>query len=128
MSCNLLDLACHAQSAAWEWWAGVGGLNKALIIIGLAAIVLGIAWSWGAMLKRIGGWPAVIGAIVLAVGLVLAVIMPKKPSDDLVSENVDGPDAEPSPKHRKPKPPFQFGVDRDKPKRKTLKDLISFGT
>lgn len=120
--CNLLDLACHVQGAAWEWWANVGVLNKLLIVGGLALIVLGVVWSLGGFLKRIGGWPAVLGAFLAILGLVLT-LLPRKPVSDLANEHVDGPDAEPPP--RKPKPPFQFGVDRDKPKkRKTLQDLL----
>lgn len=114
MTCGLLDLACHAQGAAWEWWSGVGWLNKALIVAGLASIVIGILWSLGSMLKRIGGWPAVIGAVVAIVGLVLA-LLPRAPVDEQGSENVDGPDAEPSP--AKPK----------RKRRKTLDDLLREG-
>lgn len=111
MSCGLLDLACHAQGAAWEWWAGVGLLNKLLIIAGLLSIILGVSWSFLSFLKRIGGWPAVAGAVAVIVGLVLA-LLPRKPASELASENVDGPDADPPPK---------------KPRRKTLQDLFERG-
>ena len=114
MNCSLIDLACHAQGAAWEWWAGVGFLNKALIVAGLASIIIGIGWNLGTMLSRIGGWPAVIGAVAAIVGLVLA-LMPRRPVGELNSENVDGPDADPPPKKR------------PKPRKKTLQDLFSDG-
>jgi hypothetical protein len=125
MNCSLLDLACHVQGAAWEWWANVGMLNKLLIVGGIAAIIFGVVWSLGGFLKRIGGWPAVIGAVLAILGLVLT-LLPKKPVSDLANEHVDGPDADPPPKRPKPKPPFEFGVDRDKSKkRKTLQDLLA---
>lgn len=110
--CNLLDIGCHIQGAAWEWWANVSWLNKTLIVAGLLAIILGVSWGFLSMLKRIGGWPAAIGAVAVIVGLVLA-ILPRKPADELPSENVDGPDADPPP--AKPK------------KRKTLQDLFREG-
>jgi hypothetical protein len=130
MNCALLDLACHAQGAAWEWWANVGWINKLLILGGIASIIFGVVWSLGGFLKRIGGWPAVVGAFLAILGLVLT-LLPRKPAGDLANENVDGPDADPPPKKRKPNPPFEFGVDRDKPKKKprTLQDLIKgFGS
>lgn len=120
MSCTLLDIGCHLQGAAWEWWQGVGTINKLLIVAGLTSIVIGIAWSWGSMLKRIGGWPAVIGAALALLGLVLT-ILPR------AAERPPGADPAPpaKPKPKKPKPPFQFGVERDKPKeRPTLIDLF----
>ena len=125
MNCSLLDLAYHVQGAAWEWWANVGWLNKALIVGGIAAIIFGVVWSLGGFLKRIGGWPAVIGAFLAILGLVLTLV-PQKPKGEPAHENVDGPDAEPPPKKPKPKGPFEFGVDRDKTKKKpkTLQDLI----
>lgn len=125
MNCSLLDLGCHVQGAAWEWWANVGVLNKLLIVGGIAAIIFGVVWSLGGFLKRIGGWPAVIGAFLAILGLVLT-LLPRKPVSDLANEHVDGPDAEPPPK-KKIKPPFEFGIDRDKPKpkRKTLQDLLA---
>ena len=113
MKCGFFDLACHVQSSAWEWWSGVGFLNKSLIVLGLVALIVGVSWSLLSFIKRVGGWPAVIGAVAVIVGLVLA-ILPRKPKDTTFTGEVDGPDA---------KGPFQFGKDRVKPpkKRKSIK-------
>jgi hypothetical protein len=111
--CSFIDLACHAQNAAWEWWANVSWLNKLLIIAGLGSIIFGVVWSLGGFLRRIGGWPAVVGAFALILGLVLT-LLPKKPKDRLASENGDGPDFDPPPA-------------KPKPKRKTLQDLFREG-
>lgn len=93
MKCALLNVICHVQLSAWEWWSGVGFLNKSLIILGLVALILGVSWSFLRLLKAVGGWPAVIGFAVLVLGIVLA-LMPHKPKGDYPSE-VDGPDAAP---------------------------------
>lgn len=106
MSCALLDIGCHLQGAAWEWWAGVGMLNKLLIVGGLVLVILSAVRGVLALLHRVGGWPAVIGAILSILGLVLA-LLPRKPV--AVAPAEDAP---------RPKPPFQFGADRNKPKRK----------
>ncbi len=55
MSCALLDIGYHLQSAAWEWWAKVGLLNKLLIVGGILAFVLGCSWSLLQLVKRVGG-------------------------------------------------------------------------
>lgn len=96
MTCSLLDMACHIQGAAWEWWAGVGLLNKALIIGGLMLVILAALRGVLALVHKVGGWPAVVGSIMAVLGLVLA-LLPRPPD----------PTA-------KPKGEFQFGVDRQK--------------
>lgn len=80
MRCGLLDIACHVQSAAWEWWASVSLLNKGLIVLGLVGLIVALSWSFLAILKRLGGWPAVGAAIAVILGVVLA-ILPKKPKE-----------------------------------------------
>jgi hypothetical protein len=85
MRCNLLDLTCHAQGALWRWWDGLGFPVQALIVLGLIAIIVGVSWSLLAMLKRIGGWPALFGFLALVGGLVLA-FLPKKPKEPEPSE------------------------------------------
>lgn len=98
MNCALLDVACHIQGAAWEWWAQVGLLNKLLIVGGLAGIILGSSWGLIRILKSVGGWPAAIGAVTIVIGFVLA-ILPQKPkpkaaaADDFTGGEVTGRDA-----------------------------------
>lgn len=112
MTCDLLDVGCHVQSAAWEWWADVSILNKALIVLGLLGVILGCSWGLLKLIKAVGGWPAVIGFVVAALGLVLA-LLPRKLE----------------PAAPKPVDEFAFGVDRvkrkKKPKRKTLRDVFA---
>jgi hypothetical protein len=96
MNCDLLDISCHVQSAAYEWWAEVGLLNKALIVGGLAGIILGSSLGLMRLLKMIGGWPAVIGFVAIVFGLVLAVL-PRKPVPKPPEERVPPPT------------PFEFG-------------------
>ena len=107
MSCSLLDIGCHVQSAAWEWWSDVGVLNKVLIVGGVLALVLGVSWSLLTMVKRVGGWPAVLGAVAVIVGVVLA-LLPRKPKGVVATEQF--PDDHPDTKGG----PFQFGVERKK--------------
>lgn len=104
MSCKLLDLSCHVQSAAFEWWSDVGLLNKVLIVGGVLAVILGVSWSLLALLKRVGGWPAALGAVAVIVGILLA-FLPQKPKGSDAHESLpdDHPDA---------KGPFQFGVEK----------------
>jgi hypothetical protein len=111
MRCGLVDMACHIQLAAWEWWAGVGLLNKVLIVGGLVLIILAATRSLLWLLHKIGGWSAVVGAIALIIGVVLA-ILPKKP-DGFTGEQI---------KPKSPEAEFSFGVDRLKKKRKTIFD------
>lgn len=109
MNCALLDIGCHVQGAAWEWWSEVGLLNKALIIGGLIGIIIGVSWSLIQMLRAIGGWPAALGAVAIVVGFVLA-ILPKKPKG---YQHEGSPDD-----HRDAKGPFEFGVNKQKAKQK----------
>jgi hypothetical protein len=91
MSCSLLDLPCHAWSVIGPFW---GWIQVAFwIVVALAAL-----WAL-AKIKEIGGWPAVaaaIGAAAYAVGWSRGrggkPIVPDGVTD------IDGPDAEPSPK------------------------------
>ena len=119
MNCSLLDIGCHIQGAAWEWWAGVGLLNKALIVGGLVLVILAAARGVLALIHKVGGWPAVIGFVLVVVVLVLA-MLPRKPEPK--AKSVAG---------EKAKGPFEFGVDRLKPKRgkpsDAFKDWISGG-
>lgn len=113
MKCDLLDIGCHIQGAAWEWWAEVGLLNKLLIVGGLAGIILGSSLGLIRVLKAIGGWPAVLGFVAIVFGLVLA-ILPRKPKGSDAHETLpdDHPDA---------KGPFQFGVEKRRAKPKAKK-------
>jgi vacuolar-type H+-ATPase subunit I/STV1 len=76
----LFNPASCIEAALWRWWDGLGLPVQALIVLGLIAIIVGVSWSLLAMLKRIGGWPAVAGFLALVAGVVLAVL-PKKPKD-----------------------------------------------
>lgn len=78
MTCGFFDIGCWVQLAAWEWWAEVSFLNKVLIIGGLVGLIVALTWSFLLALKRIGGWPAVIAAVAIILGAVLAVL-PRKP-------------------------------------------------
>ncbi len=121
MSCKLLDVACHVQSAAFEWWSDVGLLNKVLIVGGVLALILGVSWSLLTLLKRVGGWPAALGAVAVIVGVVLA-FLPQKPKAAAVEHFPDDPPDT--------KGPFEFGVNKKtrpkvavpKKKRKTIFD------
>ncbi|RYY67701.1 MAG: hypothetical protein EOO12_00145 [Chitinophagaceae bacterium] len=109
MSCGLVDVGCHIQSAAWEFWSNVGILNKVLIVGGVLALALGVSWSLLSLLKRLGGWPAVLGAVAVIVGVVLA-MLPQKPKPSPVEQfPEDHPDT---------KGPFEFGVNKTRPKKK----------
>jgi uncharacterized membrane protein len=116
MSCALLDIACHVRGAAWEWWAEIGWLNKLLIVGGLLLIALAATRSLLWLLHKLGGWPAVAGAIAVIVGLVLA-ILPRKPkgraADDFTGGEVAGRDAA---------GPFKFGRKRRQKPRPTIRD------
>lgn len=102
MKCALLNVICHVEVSAWEWWSRIGFLNKSLIVLGLVALIVGLCWSVLSFLKAIGGWPAVIGFLVVVLGIVLA-LMPHKPKGYDQQTDITGPDAE---------GPFQFGKDR----------------
>lgn len=94
MRCSLFDIGCHAQNAAqgaafqvqsaiWEWWAGVGFLNKALIVLGLWVLVLYLTRGILGILNRIGGWKVALGYVLATLGLVLYLFFrfqPKKPA------------------------------------------------
>jgi hypothetical protein len=113
--CDLIDIGCHAQSAVWEAWSLQSWPVKALIIIGLLAVVLGAARGFLALLHRIGGWPAVIGAVLAILGLVLAVL-PKKPRRDDEPAWTNGePGEKPVKRYRVPprrKPSFHESLTR----------------
>lgn len=117
MNCALLDIGCHIQGAAWEWWAQVGLLNKLLIVGGLAGIILGSSLGLIRLLKAVGGWPAVVGFVALVFGLVLAILPRKpkgrapKPTDDFTGGEVTGRDAV---------APFEFGRKKRKKPRITI--------
>jgi len=115
MSCALLDVACHIQGAAWEWWAQVGLLNKLLIIGGLAGIILGSSLGLIRLLKAVGGWPAVVGFVALVLGVVMA-ILPRKPKGSDAHETI--PDNHPD------AAPFEFGRKKRKKPRPTIRDLF----
>lgn len=76
--CHFLNLACHAgnaiQDAAWEWWADVHWLNKALIVLGVLMVILAASRTFLWLLYKIGGWPAVAGAVIAILGIVLAAL------------------------------------------------------
>lgn len=78
MDCKVFDLSCHAQSALWNGWVSLGLVKQSLIIIGVLLIVGGALYGVMQFFKRIGGWPAVIGACLLVVVGVLSLI-PRKP-------------------------------------------------
>ncbi len=107
MSCKLLDLSCHVQSAAFEWWSDVGLLNKVLIVGGVLALILGVSWSLLTLLKRLGGWPAVLGAGAVIVGIVLA-FLPRKPKGVPTEHFPD--------EHPDAKGPFEFGAKKTRAK------------
>lgn len=112
MKCSVFNVGCHIQSSIWEWWSSIGFLNKSLIVLGLMAVIVGVSWGFLRVIKAVGGWPAVIGAVAVILGIVLA-IMPRKPKGDDSVTDIEGPDAE---------GPFQFGKDRvKKPKRPKAK-------
>lgn len=116
MNCSLIDIACHVQSAAWEWWADVGLLNKVLIVGGVLALILGVSWSLLTLLKRLGGWPAALGGVAVIVGVVLA-LLPQKPKAAGIEHFPED--------HADAKGPFSFGVDRLKPKKRpTIFDAL----
>lgn len=109
MNCALLDIACHIQGAAWEWWAQVSWLNKLLIVGGLVGIILGSSLGLLRILKMVGGWPAVIGAVAIVLGFVLA-ILPKRPKGEPIEHFPDG--------HEQTGGAFEFGVNKKKTKPK----------
>lgn len=113
MNCDLLDMACHVQGAAWEWWAQVSWLNKLLIVGGLVLIIMAAARTLLWLLHKIGGWPAVLGAIAMILGLVLAILpqRPRRKAPDDFTGDVDGHDAE---------GPFEFGRKKRKRPRPTI--------
>lgn len=92
--CGFIDISCWIQAAAWEWWAEVTWLNKILIVGGLVGLIVALSWSFLLLLKRLGGWPAVIAAVAIILGAVLA-LLPRKPKGH-DSEHVSGRDALPS--------------------------------
>lgn len=115
MNCALLDVSCYIQGAAWEWWAQVGLLNKLLIVGGLVLIIMAAARTLLWLLHKIGGWPAVVGAVAMILGLVLA-LLPRKPkgraADDFTGGEVSGRDAA---------GPFEFGRKKRKKPRPTIR-------
>jgi hypothetical protein len=115
MSCGLIDVGCHIQSAAYEWWADIGLLNKVLIVGGVLALVLGVSWSLLTLVKRLGGWPAALGAVAVIVGVVLA-FLPRKPKGAVTEHFPEG--------HPDTKGPFEFGVNKTKPAKKKKRPTI----
>lgn len=113
MTCALFDIGCHIQGAAWEWWAQVGLLNKALIVGGLVGIILGSSLGLIRLLKAVGGWPAVAGFVALVFGLVLA-ILPRRPKGSEAHETI--PD-----NHPDAAAPFEFGKKKRKKPRTTIR-------
>lgn len=114
MKCGFFDIGCHistaVQTAAWEWWSSIGFINKALIVLGLVALILGVLRGFLSLVHRLGGWPAVAGVVAAVLGLVLAVL-PRKPQGKDAEFNGEleaGPDT---------RGPFRFGVERKKKKR-----------
>ncbi len=101
--CDLLDVACHIQSAAWEWWAEVTWLNKVLIVLGIVGLIASACMGILRLVKSVAGWPGVAAALLVLLGLVLA-ILPKPPK----GKPGDGGDT------RSKKGPFKFGVERRK--------------
>lgn len=84
MNCKILDLACHAQSALWRAWDGLGLFWQAIIVLCLLAVILGSLQGFLTLLRRIGGWPAVAGFVGLVLAGIVA-LLPKRPkpvSDD----------------------------------------------
>jgi uncharacterized membrane protein len=113
MNCALLDIGCHIQGAAWEWWAEVSWLNKLLIVGGLVLIIMAAARTLLWLLHKVGGWPAVVGAIAMILGLVLA-ILPRKPKGSEAHETI--PDNHPDAAR-----PFEFGKKKRKKPRPTVR-------
>lgn len=81
--CDLLNIGCQVQTAAWEAWSLQSWPVKALVVIGAIAVIAGALRGFLALLHRVGGWPAVLGALAVIAGLVLAVL-PRKPKDTSV--------------------------------------------
>lgn len=115
MNCALFDIVCHVQGAAWEWWAEISWLNKLLIVGGLVLIIMAAARTLLWLLHKVGGWPAVVGAIAMILGLVLA-ILPRKPMGSEAHETI--PDGHPD------AAPFEFGKKRRTKPRPTVRDWI----
>lgn len=94
-TCGFFDLGCHVQLTIWELWANTSFLTKFLIIGGVVGLIVALSWSFLLVLKRIGGWPAVVAALAVILGVVLAVL-PRRPKGRDAAENVAGRDALPS--------------------------------
>lgn len=121
MTCSFFDIVCHGQSLAFGWWAALPWYAKLGIVVGIGFMIWGMVEraifavrKVGEWVYRIGGWPAVVGASIVAVTALVSIVVALLPKrrGELPSENVDGPDADPPPK---------------KPKRKTLQDLFRDG-
>lgn len=119
MNCTLLDFGCHVVQVAGDLWGGLSLPSKLLIILGLLSIVGGALWSASKVLHRIGGWPAVVGAAAILLGLLLA-ILPKKAQPDHPFTGDQAPT-------RRQSDDFAFGVDRVKPKKRrpTVGDIFA---
>ena len=89
--CSFFDIGCHIQMTIWETWANTSWLTKFLIVGGLVGLIVALCWSF---LLVLGGWPAVIAAVAIILGAVLA-LLPRKPKGH-DSEHVSGRDALPS--------------------------------
>jgi hypothetical protein len=92
--CSFFDIGCHIQMTIWETWANTSWLTKFLIVGGLVGLIVALCWSFLLVLKKLGGWPAVIAAVAIILGAVLA-LLPRKPKGH-DSEHVSGRDALPS--------------------------------
>lgn len=98
--CRLLDLGCQittaVQDTAWELWAEVSPLSKLLIVGGIVLVILAASRTLLWIFYKIGGWPAVAGAVLFILGVVLAAL--------------------PRPRRQAaPETDFAFGVDRVQP-------------
>jgi vacuolar-type H+-ATPase subunit I/STV1 len=109
MDCGFLDFRCYAQGWIWEWWADLGTAKQVMLVAGVLLIILGISWGVLTFLKRVGGWPAVVGGLLLIVVGVLSVI-PKKP--------------EPKAEARAPTVMEDGTPIRKKPRTRTILDML----
>ena len=81
--CSFFDIGCHIQMTIWETWANTSWLTKFLIVGGLVGLIVALCWSFLLVLKKLGGWPAVIAAVAIILGAVLAYFGSKlQPQED----------------------------------------------
>lgn len=100
MTCDLLDLPCHAITGAFRLWDSIGWGWQLMAVIGFGLIVLGAVWNFGRIVKAVAGWPGMAGLAILAVTIGGAILSglrsvgKSKPDDDFRGD-VAGSDAEP---------------------------------